>query len=289
VSEPAARVRAFVALGSNLGDRAGHLARALAALRATPAVSVLRCSRLYETDPVGPPPQGPYLNAVAELETSLPPRALLGRLLAIEAAEDRVRGPERNAPRTLDLDLLAHGDAVLDEPGLQLPHPRLHERAFVLTPLCDLAPGWRHPLLGVTASGLLAGVRDPQAVRPFRAQESQAPPARRGGEERAMAIVAVSISPVGAGVSVGEHVAEAIRVLRDQDRVRWELGPMFTTLEGDSREIFELILRMQEAVFAAGAVRVGTVIKVDERRDREAHMEDKVRHVEESLAVRRGG
>lgn len=98
-----------------------------------------------------------------------------------------------------------------------------------------------------------------------------------------MAIVAVSISPVGQGPSVGDHVAAALRVLRDQERVRFELGPMFTTLEGDLREIFDLILRMQEAVFARGAVRVGTVIKVDERRDREAHMRDKVERVEDAL------
>jgi uncharacterized protein (TIGR00106 family) len=99
-----------------------------------------------------------------------------------------------------------------------------------------------------------------------------------------VAIVAVSISPVGEGVSVGDHVTEALRVLRSQSRVRFELGPMFTTLEGDLREIFDLILRMQEAVFAKGAMRVGTVIKVDERRDRTAHMEDKVRRVERALA-----
>lgn len=99
-----------------------------------------------------------------------------------------------------------------------------------------------------------------------------------------MSIVAVSISPVGEGVSVGSYVAEALRVLRAQDRVRFEVGPMFTTLEGDTREIFELILRMQEAVFARGAARVSSVIKVDERRDRVVHLRDKVRSVEEALA-----
>jgi uncharacterized protein (TIGR00106 family) len=98
-----------------------------------------------------------------------------------------------------------------------------------------------------------------------------------------MAIVAVSIAPTGTGVSVGAYVAEALRVLEGQQRVRFELGPMFTTLEGDLREIFELILRMQEAVFTAGAQRVGTVIKVDERRDRPAHMEEKVSSVRARL------
>ncbi len=98
-----------------------------------------------------------------------------------------------------------------------------------------------------------------------------------------MAIVAVSISPVGSGVSVSEYVAAARGVVRGQDRIRYRLDPMFTTLEGDLGEIYALIARMQEAVFAAGAVRVGTVIKIDDRRDREVRMEDKVTAVEERL------
>ncbi|MCL4684458.1 MTH1187 family thiamine-binding protein [Myxococcota bacterium] len=103
-----------------------------------------------------------------------------------------------------------------------------------------------------------------------------------------MAIVAVSVAPTGSGVSVGAYVAEALRVLEAQQRVRFEIGPMFTTLEGDLAEIFELILRMQEAVFAAGAARVSTVIKVDERRDRPAHMDEKVASVRERLRGRPG-
>ena len=98
-----------------------------------------------------------------------------------------------------------------------------------------------------------------------------------------MAIVAVSISPVGEGVSVSRYVSAALAVLRDQERVRWRLDPMFTTLEGDVDEIFALVRRMQEAVFAAGAVRVGTVIKMDERRDKPVALEDKVRTVEALL------
>ena len=99
-----------------------------------------------------------------------------------------------------------------------------------------------------------------------------------------MAIVAVSISPVGVGVSLSRYVAAAERVVRAQDRIRYRLDPMFTTLEGDVGEIFALIRRMQEAVFEAGAVRVGTVIKIDDRRDRGVQMEDKLRAVEEKLA-----
>lgn len=103
-----------------------------------------------------------------------------------------------------------------------------------------------------------------------------------------MAIVAISISPVGVGVSVSKFVAAAIAVLEAQDRVRWQLDSMFTTLEGDPADLFPVIAAMQEAVFAAGAVRVGTVIKMDERRDRaEIHMEDKVRSVEHELSARR--
>ncbi len=104
-----------------------------------------------------------------------------------------------------------------------------------------------------------------------------------------MAIAAISISPVGVGVSVSRYVAAAITVLEAQDRVRWRLDSMFTTLEGDPEDLFALIAAMQEAVFAAGAVRVGTVIKMDERRDKPAvRMEEKVRAVEDVLAARRG-
>ena len=99
-----------------------------------------------------------------------------------------------------------------------------------------------------------------------------------------MAIVAVSLSPVGDGVSVSKHVAAAMRILRAQTRVAFRLDPMFTTLEGDLDEIFSLIRRMQEAVFAAGVVRLGTVIKIDDRRDRVTSMRDKVRAVEEGLS-----
>ncbi len=98
-----------------------------------------------------------------------------------------------------------------------------------------------------------------------------------------MAIVAVSISPVGSGVSVSEYVAAALRVAREQNEVRYRLDPMFTTLEGDLGEIYALVQKMQEAVFAAGAVRVGTVIKIDDRRDREVRMEEKVTAVESRL------
>jgi len=155
----------YVAMGSNLGDRGAHLAAALAALRATEGVEVVAVSPLYETDPVGPPPQGPYLNGAIELATTLTPDALLERLLEIEASRGRTRGPDRNAPRTLDLDLLLYGDRKSSGPGLEIPHPRLADRPFVLEPLCDLAADLVHPILGETIEELARRVRDPAAVR----------------------------------------------------------------------------------------------------------------------------
>lgn len=159
-----AREEVFVALGSNLGEREVHLAGAVSALRRLRGAHLLEVSPVYETDPVGPPEQGPYLNAVARLRVSLAPRALLHRLLEIEAAAGRVRS-EPNAPRTLDLDLLFYGERELDEPGLRVPHPRLHQRAFVLEPLRDIAPDWIHPTLHRRVEDLAERVREPTAVR----------------------------------------------------------------------------------------------------------------------------
>jgi 2-amino-4-hydroxy-6-hydroxymethyldihydropteridine diphosphokinase len=155
---------AYVSLGTNLGDRAAHVAHALDALAALASTELDAVSPIYETAPVGPPPQGPYLNAVARLRTALAPRALLDALLAIERAAGRVRG-ERNAARSLDLDLLLYGDRVVDEPGLVVPHPRLAERPFILEPFAALAPEVVHPELGETIAALAERVRDPRAVR----------------------------------------------------------------------------------------------------------------------------
>lgn len=127
--------RAFVALGSNLGDRRANLRQAVASLP-----DVVAVSPVYETDPVGGPEgQGAYLNLVVELDTALTPRGLLEVAQQAEAAARRVR-TERWGPRTLDVDVLLVGDLVIDEPDLQVPHPRMWERAFVLVPLADLAP-----------------------------------------------------------------------------------------------------------------------------------------------------
>jgi 2-amino-4-hydroxy-6-hydroxymethyldihydropteridine diphosphokinase len=155
---PAAGTDAYVSIGTNLGDREGHLALALRRLAALSDTELVAVSPVFETEPVGPPPQGMYLNAVARLRTRLAPRAMLDALLAIEREAGRVRGA-RNAARTLDLDLLFHGDAVLDEPGLTLPHPRLAERRFVLEPLAALAPELVHPILGLPIAELAARLR----------------------------------------------------------------------------------------------------------------------------------
>ena len=157
-------MRAYVGLGSNLGDRAAHLLLGLSALSRLPETRLLRLSPVYETDPVGPP-QPPYLNMVAELETELSPKGLLAEMLRVEKALGRERR-ERWGPRTLDLDLLLYGDLVLEEEGLSVPHPRLHERAFVLVPLLDLLPEGRHPLLGQSFAELLASL-DASSVRPL--------------------------------------------------------------------------------------------------------------------------
>ncbi len=167
-------VKAYVALGSNLGDRKAHLEAALAALAESEAISVLRVSPIYETEPVDPAEvaagedaeaaggsQQRYLNAVAEVETTLDAPVLLERLLLIEVSQGRTRGRVANLARSLDLDLLLWGNCVIDVPGLVIPHPRMHQRSFVLDPLCDLVPHAVHPLLGETIATLAQRARDP--------------------------------------------------------------------------------------------------------------------------------
>ena len=146
--------RVAIALGSNVGDRRGHLDYAVSALRGL--LTNLCVSRYYDTVPAGVSgPQAMFLNAAAVGETALAPRALLEALLAIEHERGRER-PYVNAPRTLDLDLILQGNVVLEEPGLVVPHPRFRERRFVLEPLAAVAPELRDPVSGKTVAELLA-------------------------------------------------------------------------------------------------------------------------------------
>ena len=150
--------RSFVGLGANLEDPRGQIERALELLAAEDGVDLIAVSALRETDPVGYDDQPRFLNGAAELQTSLSARELLERLLAIEQRLGRVRGGgPRFGPRTIDLDLLLYGDASIDEKGLQIPHPRLHERRFALEPLADLDPSLEIPGRG-PVQALLAGL-----------------------------------------------------------------------------------------------------------------------------------
>src|SRR5947209_9536638 len=169
--ESAGSVRAYVGMGSNLGDRAGNLLLGVRGMMSS-GLRVVRLSSVYETEPVGVEDvQHAYLNMVAELRAPLPlPEELLARLIEIERALGRRRERPR-AARTLDLDLLLYGDERRESESLTLPHPRLHLRRFVLVPLAELAPDERHPSLGRTFSELLATTDDRSAVRPWKPDE----------------------------------------------------------------------------------------------------------------------
>lgn len=150
--------RSFVGLGANLDDPGVSIARAVELLAAETGVDVVAVSTLRETDPVGYDDQPRFLNGAAELRTMLTARELLERMLAIERSLGRVRGEgPRFGPRPIDLDLLLYGDEVIDEPGLQVPHPRLHERRFALEPLAELDPALEIPGRG-PVQALLAGL-----------------------------------------------------------------------------------------------------------------------------------
>ncbi|MEE8155087.1 MAG: 2-amino-4-hydroxy-6-hydroxymethyldihydropteridine diphosphokinase, partial [Phycisphaerales bacterium] len=146
---------AYIGLGSNLGDRRRNLELAVGALGETTGIELVAVSMLIETEPEGPPGQDRYLNGAATIRTKLSPRGLLQAMLEIESAHGRDRTKEgRWEPRRLDLDLLMYADRIIDEPDLVVPHPRMHRRTFVLSPLAEIAPDAVHPVLGVTIATL---------------------------------------------------------------------------------------------------------------------------------------
>ena len=160
---------AFVGFGSNVGDRVDSCNRVVTLLRLLPGTQVVAVSSLYETEPVaapGDPGPGWFLNGVMQIETDVKPHKLLEVFREIERALGRDE-EDRHGPRTMDLDLLFYGDQLSTDPGMLLPHPRLHRRRFVLTPLAEIAPTWTHPVLKQTVEELLATLDDPATVRRF--------------------------------------------------------------------------------------------------------------------------
>lgn len=155
----------LLGLGTNLGDRVANLRAAQAALARFLAIAAV--SPLYETAPMYDRDQGAFLNQVAVVETDLAPPALLGALQQVERRLGRMPG-RRNGPRPIDLDILFYGDRVVSEPGLDIPHPRMAERGFVLVPAADIAPTWRHPATGRSIAEMRAKLASGMAgVRPF--------------------------------------------------------------------------------------------------------------------------
>lgn len=164
------RRRAFVSLGSNLGDRAGYLAGALDALTALPQTAVRAVSRVYETAPQELADQPPFLNQAVCLETALTPRELLRACQAVERAHDR-RRELRFGPRTLDIDILLFQGIESDDPELTLPHPRMMQRAFVLAPLAEIW-GWARDMPDLDVDGLASALARAQVVRPYDGVEA---------------------------------------------------------------------------------------------------------------------
>jgi 2-amino-4-hydroxy-6-hydroxymethyldihydropteridine diphosphokinase len=245
-------VTAYIAMGSNLGDRRGHVERAMVALRGHSGIQHVRVSSLYETAPVGGPAgQGPYLNAAAEIQTTLSPEELLQLLMQVEADCGRTRTVP-DGPRTLDLDLLLYGDLVRPGPDPVVPHPRMHMRGFVLVPLAEIARGAVHPVSKKTVAELLAEL---QGVRPAGASPGRELAGLRtlvtGSTSGIGEAIALAFADAGADVVVhgrrseGAARAVAARVrdrggrsavvladLRDPEARAWLLDEAWTVWQG---------------------------------------------------------
>jgi 2-amino-4-hydroxy-6-hydroxymethyldihydropteridine diphosphokinase len=157
--------RVFIGLGSNLGNRRAHYKKALDLIAVLPKTRIVKCSSLYESEPIGEAKNW-YVNGVIEVETEFSPAQLLHRLQAIELAMGRKRTPEtkRWASRKIDLDILLFDNYIVNSRSLKVPHPELHNRRFVLLPLSELAPHFTHPRLGATISELLVALKDHKRV-----------------------------------------------------------------------------------------------------------------------------
>jgi len=164
--------RVYIAAGSNLGNRLQHLETAFDFLCRVPSLKFVQLASVYETLPVGGPLQGDFLNTLWVFETSLPPQEVLRILHAAEQVQGRVRG-EKNGPRQIDLDLAACDEMVLELDNLSIPHERMHERWFVLKPLCDVAPQWIHPRFKKTAFELLTALDSSQTGTLYKKAEPE--------------------------------------------------------------------------------------------------------------------
>ena len=169
---PVRGVVAFIGVGANVGDAAKTCRKAIGLLGEIPGVRVLRASSLYRTEPVGPQDQEWFINAVAEIRTSLAPEALLKALKELEQRLGRTPG-KKWGPRIIDLDILLYGQEVIREEHLVVPHPEMHRRRFVLVPLCELASYAIHPAFGVSARGLLDRLTDPARVELYGAERAE--------------------------------------------------------------------------------------------------------------------
>ena len=156
---------AYVALGSNLGDRELNLLRGVAEIGKLPGTRITALSGFYETQPVGPVEQDTFLNAVLRMETPLPPHKLLSELQRIETAVFGRKRTIKWGPRSMDLDILLYGNVTLDDENLTIPHPRMHERRFVLVPLAEIAPGLVHPQIGKSMAEILKDLDNDEQVR----------------------------------------------------------------------------------------------------------------------------
>jgi len=148
--------RVFIGIGSNEGDRLANISQAVQRLGSIPGIRVIQMATIYETQPVGGPPQPEFLNTVVELDTALSPHELLRLVKTLEQQLGRLAAAQRWGPRRIDLDILVYDDQVIQEPQLVIPHAQLHTRRFVLEPLAQLAPELIHPVLGQTIAELLA-------------------------------------------------------------------------------------------------------------------------------------